>query len=67
MVIQKCYRWTDRWMDRQMDGRTDGQTDGRTDGQTDRWIDGETVGIAIPPPNYVCGGGRNKNLRSYLQ
>ena len=30
------------------------QTDGRTDGQT--------VAIIIPPPNFVCGGGKNWNI-----
>ena len=27
----------------------------QTDGQTD----GQTVAIIIPPPNFVCGGGKN--------
>ena len=40
------------------DGQTDGWTGGQTDGQMDRRIDGQTVAIAIPPPNLVCGGGK---------
>ena len=30
-----------------------------TVGQTDKWTDGQTVAIAIPPLNFLCGGCKN--------
>ena len=35
-----------------------------TDRRTERWSDGQTIAIAIPPPNFVCGGGnKTKKLK----
>ena len=37
------------------------------DGQADRRMNGQTVAIAIPPPNFVCGGGKNIFFKNFVE
>ena len=42
-------------------------TDRRKNVQTDGLTDEHTVAIAIPPQNFVCGGGENIFLKILLK